>query len=112
MRFTIVAVAASLIAAASAALPKYDFKPDGPCVEACTLKAGKELFPNFTHDQSSPYFLQSLAYDHDRAHPKYRDMMMSAGMCMGACPKAEQDLYRAQFQAKTVWYQNALKASK
>ncbi len=75
-------------------------------------KAGKELFPNFTHDQSSPYFLQSLAYDHDRAHPKYRDMMMSAGMCMGACPKVEQDLYRAQFQAKTVWYQNALKASK
>ena len=70
-------------------------------------KAGKDLFPNFTHDENSPYWLESLGYDHDRSHPKYSTMMMNAGMCMGACPAAETDLFRAQFQAKTEWYQKA-----
>ncbi|KAG0195690.1 hypothetical protein BGX28_000866 [Mortierella sp. GBA30] len=84
---------------------KYPFKADGPCVEACTMKTGKAIFPNFTHDQSSPYWMQSLAYDHDRSHPKYQEFMMNAGMCMGTCPASETDLFRAQFQAKTEWYQ-------
>ena len=31
--------------------------------------------------------------------------MMEAGMCMSTCPAVETDLFRAQFQAKTEWYQ-------
>ncbi|KAF9966944.1 hypothetical protein BGZ70_000686 [Mortierella alpina] len=107
MRFLTVAAVVSVVAVASAQTAKYPFKPDGPCVEACTLKEGKLLFPNFTHDENSPYWLESLGYDHDRKHPKYTDMMMKAGMCMGPCPLAEQELFKSQFQAKTEWYAKA-----
>ncbi|CAO3567541.1 unnamed protein product [Mortierella alpina] len=107
MRFLTVAAAVSVVAVASAQTAKYPFKPDGPCVEACTVKEGKLLFPNFTHDENSPYWLESLGYDHDRKHPQYTDMMMKAGMCMGACPVAEQELFKSQFQAKTEWYAKA-----
>ncbi|KAF9283177.1 hypothetical protein BGZ68_005505 [Mortierella alpina] len=107
MRFLTVAAVVSVVAVASAQTAKYPFKPDGPCVEACTLKAGKGLFPNYTHDENSPYWLESLGLDHDRSHPQYQKMMMDGGMCMGQCPLAEQELFRAQFQAKTEWYQKA-----
>ncbi|KAG0199116.1 hypothetical protein BGX28_007543, partial [Mortierella sp. GBA30] len=101
------AVAVSAIAAASGQTARYPFKPDGPCVEACTIKVGTSLFPNFTHDENSPYWMESLSYDHDRSHPKYQEFMMNAGMCMGQCPVTETDIFRAQFQAKTEWYQKA-----
>ncbi|KAF9943185.1 hypothetical protein BGZ75_001782 [Mortierella antarctica] len=107
MRFLTVAAAVSVVAVASAQTEKYPFKPDGACVEACTLKEGKLLFPNFTHDENSPNWLESLGFDHDRSHPKYSTMMMNAGICMSACPVPEQELFRAQFQAKTEWYQKA-----
>ena len=51
--------------------------------------------------------MESLGYDHDRTHPKYSEFMMDAGMCMSTCPAVETDLFRAQFQAKTEWYQKA-----
>ncbi|KAG0199376.1 hypothetical protein BGX28_007348 [Mortierella sp. GBA30] len=107
MHFSTLAIVATIVVAASAQTEKYPFKPNGPCIQACLVKAGKGLMPNYSLDENSPYFMESLKLDHERENPKYQDMMVNAGICMGPCPVEEQELYRQQFQDKVKWYQTA-----
>ncbi|KAG0360022.1 hypothetical protein BG005_011715, partial [Podila minutissima] len=83
----------------------YPFKPNGPCVSGCTNKVGKSMFPNYSEDPKSPYFIQSLAYTFESGSPNTGKFMMEAGMCMTACSLAEQQLYRDQYPAQKAWYQ-------
>ncbi|KAF9968939.1 hypothetical protein BGZ73_009008, partial [Actinomortierella ambigua] len=84
--------------------PDYPFKPEGPCVSACTNEAGKSMFPNYSEDPMSPYFIESLSYSYERGSPKTIEFMTKAGMCMGKCPKPELDLYSEQYNGKLAWY--------
>ncbi|KAK3814949.1 MAG: hypothetical protein J3Q66DRAFT_343457 [Benniella sp.] len=65
------------------------------------------MFPNFTDNPNSPYFIESLSYAHERGTQKYTDYMTKSGMCLATagCPAAETDLYQAQYAAKAAWYQ-------
>ncbi|KAF9902180.1 hypothetical protein BX616_002017 [Lobosporangium transversale] len=105
MRFSIIAVLASVVAVTSAL--EYPFKPNGPCVSKCLMDIGKSMNPNYTDDPNSPYFLESLGYGHERGTPTYTTFMYKAGMCYQSCPKEELDLYQEQFQAKAEWYKKA-----
>ncbi|KAF9094439.1 hypothetical protein BGX27_001461, partial [Mortierella sp. AM989] len=82
----------------------FPFFPDGPCVSTCTVTAGLAMFPNYSEDPSSPYFVESLSYSYESGSAKTQEFMTKAGMCMGRCPQAELDLYTNQFQAKKAWY--------
>ncbi|KAF9119130.1 hypothetical protein BGW39_000536 [Mortierella sp. 14UC] len=82
----------------------YPFKPNGQCVSGCTNKVGKAMFPNYSEDPKSPYFIQSLAYTFESGSPNTLKFMSDAGSCMGACPVPELDLYRAQYSAQKDWY--------
>ncbi|KAK3806570.1 MAG: hypothetical protein J3R72DRAFT_345788, partial [Linnemannia gamsii] len=82
----------------------YPFEPNGPCVSACTNKAGKAMFPNYSEDPKSPYFIQSLAYTFESGSPNTGKFMTAAGICMVACPKGEQDTYNKQYIAQKAWY--------
>ncbi|KAG0345559.1 hypothetical protein BG004_003583 [Podila humilis] len=106
MRFSIVAVIATVAAVASAQAtnPAYPFTEDGPCVKSCLLEAGKSLYPEYTDDPAAPNFLESMAYGHERGTPKYTAFMTKSGTCMSKCPKTEQDLYNSQFSAKANWF--------
>ncbi|GJJ77129.1 hypothetical protein EMPS_09488 [Entomortierella parvispora] len=102
MRFSTIAIVASIVAAASAV--DYPFKPNGACVQTCLDSVGKDMNPNFTSDPNSPYFMESLSYAHDRGTPKYITYMTKTGMCISKCPQDQLDLYNAQYQAKADWY--------
>ncbi|KAG0239383.1 hypothetical protein BG011_003941, partial [Mortierella polycephala] len=78
----------------------YPFKPNGACVAGCTNEVGKALFPNYSEDPSSPYFIESLSYTFERGSAKTGDFMAKAGMCMGKCPTEELDLYTEQYPAQ------------
>ncbi|KAF9903604.1 hypothetical protein EC991_003516 [Linnemannia zychae] len=82
----------------------YPFKPNGACVSSCTNKVGKSMFPNYSEDPKSPYFIQSLAYTFESGSANTQQFMIEAGTCMGPCPAAELDLYRAQYAAQKAWY--------
>ncbi|KAG0268105.1 hypothetical protein BGZ95_002622 [Linnemannia exigua] len=82
----------------------YPFKPNGQCVSGCTNKVGKAMFPNYSEDPKSPYFIQSLAYTFESGSPNTGKFMTDAGICMGPCPKDERDLYIAQYPAQKAWY--------
>ncbi|KAF9362784.1 hypothetical protein BGX34_005511 [Mortierella sp. NVP85] len=107
MRFAIVALVAAVALVPSAQAVDYPFKPNGPCVAKCLNDAGKSMFPNFTDNPNSPYFIESLSYAHERGTQKYTDYMTKSGMCLAtsACPQDETDLYQAQYAAKAAWYQ-------
>ncbi|KAF9311261.1 hypothetical protein BG003_007598 [Podila horticola] len=112
MRFSVVAIVAAVAAVASAQElnPLYPFKPDGPCIQKCLTDSGNKMLPGkFTTDPSNPNFLESLSYAHDRGTPKYTAYMTETGMCIATsgCSPAEQDLYRAQYEAKMTWYIDA-----
>ncbi|KAG0252603.1 hypothetical protein BG011_006876 [Mortierella polycephala] len=104
MRFSAIAIISAVVAVASAQTEGYPFTPNGECVAACLVKAGTGLFPNFSSDPNSPYFIESLSYAHDRGTPKYTAFMTASGMCIGGCPKEEQDHYLADNEAKSDWY--------
>ncbi|KAF9298933.1 hypothetical protein BGZ88_003439, partial [Linnemannia elongata] len=82
----------------------YPFTPNGPCVQGCTLETGKAMFPNYSEDPKSPYFIQSLAYSFESGSDNTREFMTKAGMCMGKCPPAELELYTNQFTEQKAWY--------
>ncbi|KAK3837200.1 MAG: hypothetical protein JOS17DRAFT_669599, partial [Linnemannia elongata] len=82
----------------------YPFKPNGQCVAGCTNKVGKSMFPNYSEDPKSPYFIQSLAYTFESGSPNTVKFMTDAGMCMGPCPIEELNLYRQQYDAQKAWY--------
>ncbi|KAF9163698.1 hypothetical protein DFQ26_002259 [Actinomortierella ambigua] len=84
--------------------PSYPFLPNGPCVSACTNESGKSLFPNYSEDPKSPYFIESMSYGLDSGSPKTGQFMAKNGMCMTKCPKSEQDLYAQQYPARKAWY--------
>ncbi|KAG0249821.1 hypothetical protein DFQ27_009767 [Actinomortierella ambigua] len=84
--------------------PSYPFLPNGPCVSACTNESGKSLFPNYSEDPKSPYFIESMSYGLDSGSPKTAQFMGKNGMCMVKCPKSEQDLYTQQYPARKAWY--------
>ncbi|KAF9181262.1 hypothetical protein BGZ51_005565 [Haplosporangium sp. Z 767] len=104
MRFSAIAIISTVVAVASAQTGGYPFKANGACVAACLDKAGKSMFPNFSSDPNSPYFIESLSYAHDRGTPKYMAYMTQTGTCISTCPKDEQDQYMADYQAKADWY--------
>ncbi|KAG0087229.1 hypothetical protein BGZ93_011081, partial [Podila epicladia] len=83
----------------------YPFKPNGPCVSGCTNKVGKSMFPNYSEDPKSPYFIQSLSYTFESGSANTGKFMTDAGICMSACSLEEQQLYRDQYQAQKAWYQ-------
>lgn len=62
------------------------------------------MFDKFTNDPSSPDFMASLAFAHERDTPAYKTYMTQTGMCIMNCPMSEQDLYNAQYKAKAAWY--------
>ncbi|KAG0316400.1 hypothetical protein BGZ97_006915, partial [Linnemannia gamsii] len=82
----------------------YPFKPNGPCVSACTNKIGKGMFPNYSEDPKSPYFIQSLALSFESGSDSTREFMTGVGMCQGTCPAAENQLYLDQFPKQKEWY--------
>ncbi|KAF9154676.1 hypothetical protein BGX20_004619 [Mortierella sp. AD010] len=82
----------------------YPFEPNGACVSKCTNQVGKAMFPNYSEDPSSPYFIESLSYTFERGSAKTTEFMTKTGMCMGTCPQAELDLYTAQYPAQLEWY--------
>ncbi|KAF9138347.1 hypothetical protein BG015_002406, partial [Linnemannia schmuckeri] len=82
----------------------YPFKPNGQCVAGCTNKVGKTMFPNYSEDPKSPYFIQSLAYTFESGSANTVKFMTDAGMCMGPCPVDELNLYRQQYDAQKAWY--------
>ncbi|KAF9322815.1 hypothetical protein BG006_002036 [Podila minutissima] len=112
MRFSVVAIVAAVVAVASAQElnPLYPFKPNGGCIQKCLDDAGNNMLPGkWTSDPSQPGFLESLGFAHDRGTPKYSSYMSATGLCIATkeCPKPEQDLYRAQYEAKLAWYLDA-----
>ncbi|KAG0352888.1 hypothetical protein BGX24_007426, partial [Mortierella sp. AD032] len=84
----------------------YPFEPNGPCVAGCTNKIGKAMFPNYSEDPKSPYFIQSLAYTFESGSPNTRQFMTETGMCfgIGPCPTVETDLYSKQYVDQKKWY--------
>ncbi|KAG0230394.1 hypothetical protein B0O80DRAFT_495785 [Mortierella sp. GBAus27b] len=106
MRFSVVALVAAVAAVANAQSDAYPFKPNGPCVAECLLSVGKKMDPNFTDDPTSPNFISSLSYAHDRGTPKYTTYMSETGQCIMKCPAAEQELYKEDYEAKATWYTN------
>ncbi|KAG0010799.1 hypothetical protein BGZ80_001177 [Entomortierella chlamydospora] len=82
----------------------FPFEPEGACVSSCTNSAGKAMFPNYSEDPKSPYFIESLSYSYESGSLKTQEFMTKAGMCMGKCPQSELDLYNSQYQAKKTWY--------
>ncbi|OAQ33205.1 hypothetical protein K457DRAFT_153199 [Linnemannia elongata AG-77] len=108
MRFSTVAIASAVVAIASAQAvnPLYPFQANGPCVDGCLTKVGKSMFDKFTNDPSSPDFMASLAFAHERDTPAYKTYMTQTGMCIMNCPMTEQDLYNAQYKDKAAWYAN------
>ncbi|KAF9550511.1 hypothetical protein EC957_000185 [Mortierella hygrophila] len=106
MRFSTVAIASAIVAVASAQDldPNYPFLPNGACVDACLTKVGKSMFAGFTNDPTSPDFMASLAFAHERDTPAYKTYMSQTGMCIMNCDMSEQDLYNAQYKAKAAWY--------
>ncbi|KAG0316508.1 hypothetical protein BG000_004839 [Podila horticola] len=109
MRFSVVAIAAAVVAIASAQElnPLYPFKPNGPCVAKCLLDGGNKVLPGqFTEDPANPNFMASLAIAHERGTPKYTAYMTDTGPCKGKCSPEEQALYSSQYEAKNVWYAN------
>ncbi|KAG9064299.1 hypothetical protein KI688_003487 [Linnemannia hyalina] len=106
MRFSTVAIASAVVAVASAQAldPNYPFQPNGACVDGCLTKVGKSMFAGFTNDPTSPDFMASLAFAHERDTPAYKTYMSQTGMCIMNCPMSEQDLYNAQYKAKAAWY--------
>ncbi|KAG0051553.1 hypothetical protein BGZ83_003562 [Gryganskiella cystojenkinii] len=102
MRFSTIAIVASVIAAVSAV--EYPFKDNGPCVQKCLDDIGKQVYPDFTSDPNNPHFMESLSFAHEKGTPKYTNYMAKTGMCYSNCPRPELDLYIAQFQPKTDWY--------
>ncbi|KAG0283489.1 hypothetical protein BGZ96_012107, partial [Linnemannia gamsii] len=90
--------------------PAFPFTPNGPCVAACTLQAGRSLNPNYSEDPKSPYFWQSMAYYFVPGSNDNNKFMTSAGFCMVPCPQSELDLFQNQFSAQVKWY-NANKPS-
>ncbi|KAG0275386.1 hypothetical protein BGZ95_008842 [Linnemannia exigua] len=108
MRFSVVALVAAVVAVASAQdaplNPLYPFPAEGACVEACLVKIGKNMMPNFTRDPASPDFLASLAFAHERDTPAYKKYMGETGPCIAKCPAAEQGQYMKAYDAKAAWY--------
>lgn len=62
------------------------------------------MFDKFTNDPSSPDFMASLAFAHERDTPAYKSYMGTTGPCVATCPMSEQDLYNSQYKAKAAWY--------
>lgn len=62
------------------------------------------MFPNWSMDPNSPYFMESLEFPHNRGTPAYTTFMGKTGMCNSKCPMDEQNLYKEQYQAKNDWY--------
>ncbi|KAF9176130.1 hypothetical protein BGZ51_001609, partial [Haplosporangium sp. Z 767] len=62
------------------------------------------MFPNYSEDPSSPYFIKSLSYTFERGSAETGEFMTKAGMCMGRCPADELDLYTQQYPAQLEWY--------
>ncbi|KAF9109244.1 hypothetical protein BGX27_007834 [Mortierella sp. AM989] len=104
MRFSVVALVAAVAAVAHAQSAAYPFAPNGPCVKECLLTVGKGMDPNFTDDPTSPYFITSLAFAHERQTPKYMAYMSTTGPCIGKCPLEEQGIYNKDYPAKNDWY--------
>ncbi|KAI1317407.1 hypothetical protein EDD11_008471 [Mortierella claussenii] len=109
MRFSVVAIVASVLAVANAY--DYPFKANGQCVAKCLLDAGKGMYADFTDDPTNPHFLESLSYAHERGTPKYTTYMTKSGMCLTKCPTGELDLYNQQYGAKNEWYKAAKAAA-
>ncbi|KAF9420205.1 hypothetical protein BGZ94_009175 [Podila epigama] len=107
MRFSVIAIAAAVVAVVSAQDPHptlYPFKANGACVHKCLTDVGLDMDPKFTNDPTNEYFIKSLGYAHDRGTPKYTAYMTGTGMCIMKCPKVEQDLYNEQYEAKNDFY--------
>ncbi|KAG0380543.1 hypothetical protein BGX24_007398 [Mortierella sp. AD032] len=106
MRFSVVALVAAVVAVASAQElnPLYPFPPNGECIDACLIKVGKDMMPNFTNDPASPDFLASLAFAHERDTPAYKKYMGTTGPCVGRCPADQQQAYLKGYEAKAAWY--------
>jgi hypothetical protein len=62
------------------------------------------MFDKFTSDPSSPDFMASLAFAHERGTPNYTKYMTDTGMCLMSCPMSEQNLYNEQYKGKAAWY--------
>src|SRR5690554_1609690 len=62
------------------------------------------MFPNYSEDPESPYFIESLSYSYESGSDKTREFMTKAGMCMGRCPEPELDLYNQLYPLKKQWY--------
>ncbi|KAF9433917.1 hypothetical protein BGZ76_008814 [Entomortierella beljakovae] len=104
MRFSVIALVATVAAVANAQSDLYPFAADGPCVTKCLLDVGVSMFPAFTDDPASPNFMESLSYAHSKGQPKYTAYMTKTGPCIGACPASEQEFYLKNYPAKQAWY--------
>ncbi|KAF8977577.1 hypothetical protein BGZ46_007268 [Entomortierella lignicola] len=104
MRFSVIALVATVAAVANAQTDYYPFQPNGACVKSCLLTVGKDMDPKFTDEPTDPYFISSLYYAHERGTPKYIAYMTKTGPCIAKCPQAEQDLYNKDYPPKNDWY--------
>ncbi|KAF9975340.1 hypothetical protein BGZ73_001061 [Actinomortierella ambigua] len=103
MKFSVVAIVASVAAVASAI--EYPFAPTGQCMAACNMDIGKKIFADYTMDPNNPNFLKSQELELVKGTPSYTRFMTEGGMCWSKCPTEETQAYMKDFPERRIWYQ-------
>ncbi|KAI9491728.1 hypothetical protein BDB00DRAFT_746836, partial [Zychaea mexicana] len=86
--------------------PSYDVAEPGPCVKECKIKAGQDMWAQWTDDPASADFIESLSYKCERGTPAYTTYMTQSGMCVMNCSADEQADYGNREHADScAWYQ-------
>ncbi|KAG0240711.1 hypothetical protein BGW41_006708 [Actinomortierella wolfii] len=103
MKFSVVALVASVVAVASAI--DYPFAAEPKCIADCKMEAGKKIMADYTLDPQNPKFMESQAIEMVKGTPNYTRFMSESGMCMSKCTQEEQQAYMKDFAARREWYQ-------
>ncbi|KAI9250158.1 hypothetical protein BDA99DRAFT_425192, partial [Phascolomyces articulosus] len=89
--------------------PSYDVAAPGDCVKDCKIKAGRDLWAQWTDDPASPDFIESLSYKCERGNPAYTAFMTSSGTCMMNCPEDQNNDYGSREHPDSCTWYNAHK---